>query len=263
MTRCGYLILYWINIFNKHCVKGNLFCQLLTFHIFDQITKILIEALKWKYCTRNGCCSPTNPILEVLHIILSQVDPKLIFVMSAGGHLGFMQITKIAQSGHKGNQAGIVLGPPRNTNHQKNVIRKNISRSHNEFVKRSNRLILVDSKMKEVLWLGELSDPNHTTLFLQPCTLTRIPYGCTQLTWIVMVCTPTVRLVWPSHTRTGLQESRITLLWKTVRRWIHAMAPGTMSGVLAHLVTSYADMISSKSHIPTVFLWPPLLTYIG
>ena len=74
---------------------------------------------------------PQNPIIEVLHIILWQVDPKLIFVMSAGGHLGFMQITKIAQSGRKGNQAGIVLGPPRNTNHQKNVIGKNISRSHN------------------------------------------------------------------------------------------------------------------------------------
>ena len=51
-----------------------------------------------------------------------------------------MQITKIAQSGRKGNQAGIVLGTPRNTNHQKNVIGKNISRSHNKFVKRSNRL---------------------------------------------------------------------------------------------------------------------------
>ena len=62
---------------------------------------------------------PQNPIIEVLHIILWQVDPKLIFVMSAGGHLGFMQITWIAQSGPKGNQAGIVLEPPRNTNHQK------------------------------------------------------------------------------------------------------------------------------------------------
>ena len=68
------------------------------------------------------------------------MDPKLIFVVSAGGHLGFMQITKIAQSGHKGNQAGIVLGPPRNTNHQKNVIGKNISRSHNKLVKRPKRL---------------------------------------------------------------------------------------------------------------------------
>ena len=37
--------------------------------------------------------------------------------MSGGGHLGFMQITKIAQSGHKGNQAGIVLAAPRNKNH--------------------------------------------------------------------------------------------------------------------------------------------------
>ena len=58
-------------------------------------------------------CNPKNPIIEVLHIILWQVGPKLIFVMSAGSHLGFMQITKIAQSGRKGNQTGIVLGPPK------------------------------------------------------------------------------------------------------------------------------------------------------
>ena len=85
---------------------------------------------------------PQKPFIEVLHIILWQVDSKMIFVMSAGGHLGFMQITKIAQSGRKGKQAGIVLGPPRNANHQKNVIGKNISRSNNELVKQSNRLYL-------------------------------------------------------------------------------------------------------------------------
>ena len=39
--------------------------------------------------------------------------------MSAGGHIGFMQITKIAQMVHKGNQAEIVLGPLRDINQQK------------------------------------------------------------------------------------------------------------------------------------------------
>ena len=50
--------------------------------------------------------------------------------MSAGGHIGFMQITKIAQWVHKGNQAEIVLWPLRDKNQQKkNVKGKNISRS--------------------------------------------------------------------------------------------------------------------------------------
>ena len=48
--------------------------------------------------------------------------------MSVGGHIGFMQITKIAQRVHKGNKVEMVLGPLRNTNQQKNVIGKNISR---------------------------------------------------------------------------------------------------------------------------------------
>ena len=94
MTRCGYILLYWMNIINKHCVKGNLLVNYstLTFHIFDKITKILVEALKLINNTRNGFCSPKNPILVVLHIILWQVDPKLTFLMSTGGHIGFMQM---------------------------------------------------------------------------------------------------------------------------------------------------------------------------
>ena len=44
--------------------------------------------------------------------------------MLAGGHIGFMQITKIAQRVHKGNQVEIVLGPLRDTNQQKKRHRK-------------------------------------------------------------------------------------------------------------------------------------------
>ena len=73
--------------------------------------------------------TPQKTIIEVLYIILWQVDPNWFSVMSAGGHIGFMQITNIAQRMHKGNQAEIVLGPLRDTNQQKNVIGKNISRS--------------------------------------------------------------------------------------------------------------------------------------
>ena len=39
--------------------------------------------------------------------------------MSAGGHTGFMQITKIARRVNKGNQAEIVLGPLRDKNQPK------------------------------------------------------------------------------------------------------------------------------------------------
>ena len=48
--------------------------------------------------------------------------------MAPGGHFGFMQISKIAQSCPLGNQAEFVLGPHGNTNQEKNFIGKNISR---------------------------------------------------------------------------------------------------------------------------------------
>ena len=40
-------------------------------------------------------------------------------VISSGGHIRFMQITKISQRVHKGNHPEIVLGPLRDTNQQK------------------------------------------------------------------------------------------------------------------------------------------------
>ena len=45
-----------------------------------------------------------------------------------GRHLGFMQITRIAQSCHFGNQAKSDLGPYMSANQQKSFIGKNISR---------------------------------------------------------------------------------------------------------------------------------------
>ena len=45
-----------------------------------------------------------------------------------GGHIGFMQITRIAQSCQTGNQAEFFLGPLWNTNLQKKFIGQNISR---------------------------------------------------------------------------------------------------------------------------------------
>ena len=93
---------------------------------FDTIIKSLYWCSEFVKQHQKWICNPQNPIIEVLYIILWQVDPKL---MSVGGHIGFMQITKIAQRVHKGNQAEILLGPPRDTNQQKNVTGKNISRS--------------------------------------------------------------------------------------------------------------------------------------
>jgi len=39
--------------------------------------------------------------------------------MGSCGHLGFMQIARVAQSCHLGNTAEFVLGPHYITNHQK------------------------------------------------------------------------------------------------------------------------------------------------
>jgi len=39
------------------------------------------------------------------------VNRKLIFQMASGGHLGFMQIIRVAQGCQLGNKAEFVLGP--------------------------------------------------------------------------------------------------------------------------------------------------------
>ena len=46
--------------------------------------------------------------------------------MVTGGHLGFMQIRKVAQSCRLGNQFKFVIEPHANTNHSKNFIGKHI-----------------------------------------------------------------------------------------------------------------------------------------
>jgi len=48
-------------------------------------------------------------------------------MMAPGGHLGFMQITEVAQSCQSGNPAEITRGGHVSTNQQKNFIGKNIS----------------------------------------------------------------------------------------------------------------------------------------
>ena len=52
-------------------------------------------------------------------------------ITSFGGHLGFLPIKKVAQGCQSGNQARIVLESPKNKNHQKKFIGKNISRLGN------------------------------------------------------------------------------------------------------------------------------------
>jgi len=44
--------------------------------------------------------------------------------MGSGGHLGFMQITRVAQSCSLGNKTKFVLGPLHITNHQKIIHKK-------------------------------------------------------------------------------------------------------------------------------------------
>ena len=53
------------------------------------------------------------------------------FIISFGGHLGFLPIKKVAQGCQSGNQARIVLEWPQNKNYQKKFIGKNISRLGN------------------------------------------------------------------------------------------------------------------------------------
>ena len=114
MTRCGYLILYWINIINKHCVKGNLLSStiaLLHRIYYYKITKILIEALELKKQYQWWILQPHKPNSSGIKHHFVTNESKIDFVMSAGGHLGFMQITKIAQSGRKGNQTESIANP--------------------------------------------------------------------------------------------------------------------------------------------------------
>ena len=51
-----------------------------------------------------------------MYINLRYVAGKLLFQMGSDGHLGFMQITRVAQSCHLGNKAEFVLGPNYITN---------------------------------------------------------------------------------------------------------------------------------------------------
>jgi len=61
--------------------------------------------------------------------------------MAPGGHLGFMQITRVAQSCQCGNQAEFTRRGQVSTNQQKNFIGKNISKLVIGYIKVSNRLI--------------------------------------------------------------------------------------------------------------------------
>ena len=47
--------------------------------------------------------------------------------MGSGGHLGFMQITRVAQSCQFGNKAEFVLGPHYIMNHQNKFIGKRMT----------------------------------------------------------------------------------------------------------------------------------------
>ena len=56
------------------------------------------------------------------------IGRKVIFQIGSDGHLGFMQITRVAQSCHLGNKAEFFLEPHYITNHLKMLIGKNFSR---------------------------------------------------------------------------------------------------------------------------------------
>ena len=142
MTRCGYLFVYWINIIDKHCVKGSFL--LTTIEPLHFLYLIKLQNPHWRSEMakqhQKWILQPYKPNSSgVTHNFVTS-GSKIDFCHVSWRPSWIMQIIKIAQSGRNGNQAGYVLRPPRNTNHQKNVIGKNISRSHNEFVKRSNRL---------------------------------------------------------------------------------------------------------------------------
>ena len=91
---------------------------------------------------QNWILQPQKPHYKGIthHFVTS--GSKLIFVVSAGGHLGFMQMTKIGQKWAKGQPSWNCSRASKEykSSKKKNVIGKNISRSHNEIVKRSNRL---------------------------------------------------------------------------------------------------------------------------
>ena len=74
----------------------------------------------------------------VLHIILGLAVQKIHTIkylqMLNGGHLGFMQIARVAQSCRLGNQSEFILGPHGSSNPQKNFMTLTISRFSPEHV---------------------------------------------------------------------------------------------------------------------------------
>jgi len=78
--------------------------------------------------------------------------------MAPGGHLGFMQITGVAQSCQSGNQAEFTRRGHVSTDQQKSFIGKNTSRLVIGYIKVSNRLIHRESPLAKALkWSDPLS----------------------------------------------------------------------------------------------------------
>ena len=133
------------------CVKGNLLLPSipnLLFIYFGEIIQILNEALKLKNNTRNWFCNPKKPILDVLHIILWQVDTKLILSYQLAAILIHAN-NKNCPKGVQGQTSCYCFRTP-NPNHtdpkeyksgRKPHREEHFSRSPNEFTKRTNRIL--------------------------------------------------------------------------------------------------------------------------
>ena len=130
MARLDYIVLHLRNLIDKQCVKKTSFANYNNLYIFwHNHKKVFIGVMKMQNNTRNGFCNPQNPILEVSYIILWQVDPKLIFCLVSWRpswiYANNKNCPKVAQGQPSWNSSRTLS----DTNQQKNVIGKNISRS--------------------------------------------------------------------------------------------------------------------------------------
>ena len=142
MTGCGYLFVYWINVIDKHCVKGSLLLTTIAPLHFLYLIKLQNPHWRSEMAKQHQkwILQPYKPNSGGITHNFVTSGSKIDFVMSAGGHLGFMQITKNCPKWAQGQPSWICSRTPKEYKSSKNVIGKNISRPHNEFVKRSNRL---------------------------------------------------------------------------------------------------------------------------
>ena len=152
MTRCGYLFWYWINYTDKHCVKGDLLLSTIALLHFIYLIKLQKSSLKlWNLeaTPEMDSAAPKSPNSSRIthHFVTS--GSKIDFCHVSGRPSWIYANNKNCPEWAQGQPSWNCSRTPQGIHFIKKKtsdIGKNISRSHNEFIKQSNRLICVLTK---------------------------------------------------------------------------------------------------------------------